>query len=376
MAQQQSMEELAKSVKLRPETTKKMVEYLKHDLLISLYKHKPDDKRYSPERQDFNVELNNLIVKTYEEWYGSKFNKDLLSKSKELPLFLMGPPGQGKTASFTAAAKEVCAALNLNLVPEVSDDYIPQKEDFILVVQECAGENSAITFGGIPKAEEITDVNGNKKTVLKKAINYRFTVFDDCAGGILLFDDAANAPSVIQNVLLPVAQFKTFQGLSLKNSSVLIGFTGNLGALDGTYTTEPSSALLTRTLPFFVSDDLKDFMNRSYQYYNDELGDMGYVNFLLRNNKDFAHLPDPGQKTGFPCSRSHDNLIQAIRLAVLRNGGRGVGESKALDDIHALAISTLGIEVGLKVVGYYDSYMKGADPLAKQSVVNGNFDKA
>lgn len=64
-------------------------------------------------------------------------------------------------------------------------------------------------------------------------------MFDECAGGVLLFDDAANAAQVIQNVLLPVAQFGSFQGMKISNAC--IGFTGNLGALDGTYTNDLSS---------------------------------------------------------------------------------------------------------------------------------------
>lgn len=377
MSKREEISNLAKHVNLPEKHTKKIVEYLKHDILISLYRANPDVPAY---RKEENIALNKKIADVYEAKYGKKFDYRVHAKNKRLPLFLMGPPGQGKTASYMAAAKEVSADLGLNYIEHVTDNYIPKTNDFIMVVQECAGENSAITFGGVPRAEEIKihtgkDAQGNDifetRSVLKKALNYRFTVFEHCAGGVLLFDDAANAASVIQNILLPVAQNQTFQGLHIPNAC--IGFTGNLGALDGTYVTELSSALLTRVVPMFVTDTIEDFINRGYSYYNDDLGDLAFFNFLKRNPKDFASLPESGQKSGFACSRSHDNFIQGIRSIVERNGGRGKGEAESLDEIYSHAKSCYGPDLGAKIAGYYNSYIRGADPLAREFVQEGKF---
>lgn len=367
----QSIEELSKSVNLPNRTTKKVIENLKHDILLALYRTNPDQ---NPAKAEFNHSLNAKISSVWKEKYGKELDPKIQAKNKNLSLFLMGPPGQGKTASYIVAAKEVCADLGLRFVDHVDDNYEPQQNDFVMVIQECAGENSAITFGGIPRAEEI-EIDGKKTAVLKKAINYRFTVFDRCAGGVLLFDDAANAAQVIQNVLLPVAQFGSFQGMKISNAC--IGFTGNLGSLDGTYTTELSSALRTRVIPIFVTDTVKDFANRAYEYYNDSLGDMGLINFLFRNPKEFSVLPDPSEKSGFACSRSWDNLIQSIRSVVERNGGRGKGEVESLEEIHQLAYSIVGPEIGQKLAGYFNSMIRGADPLAREFVLlnNPNMDK-
>lgn len=346
--------ELAKAVGLPSKTTKEVYEYIKHDVLLSLYRD-PESDTY----EDRHAELNQKVCEVYKARYGRKFNPKIHSKNKRLPLFLFGIPGQGKTAVYHAAGRETAAELGLKFIPHVTDDYIPQPNHLIMVVQECAGENSAITFGGLPRVED---------GVLKKALNYRFTVFKDTAGGILLFDDAANAPSVIQNVLLPVAQNGTFQGLSIPNACV--GFTGNLGSLDGTYVTEASTALLTRVVSMYVTDTLKDFLYRGYAYYNDELGDLGYFNFLERDPNSFASLPEQGKKSGFPCSRSHDNFIQFARSIVERNGGReNLGAS--LSELHSLANSTLGSEVGERLIAYYTSYVEGADPLAREFVRDG-----
>lgn len=369
---QQKIAELAKSVDLPHKLTKEVFQYLKHDILLSLYRDpeiycEPRSKKYEAR----HVELNKKIEDVYEARYGRKFNYKIHSKNKRLPLFLFGIPGQGKTAVYHVAAKETCAELGLNFVSHVTDNYVPEEDDFVMVVQECAGENSAITFGGVPKAEEVTLPNGEKTSVLKKALNYRFTVFERCAGGVLLFDDAANAPSVIQNVLLPVAQNSTFQGLHIPNACV--GFTGNLGALDGTHVSEQSTALLTRVIPMFVTDSLKDFLFRGYAYYNDDLGDLGYFNFLERNENSFMSLPESGQKSGFACSRSHDNFLQSMRSVVERHGGRE-GLQDALSEIHQLAYSMLGSKLGHEIAGYYNSYIRGADPLARLFVKEGKFD--
>ncbi len=367
----QSIDELSKSVNLPNKSTKKVIELLKHDILLSLYRKNPEVPG-DEEKTAFNLSVNKKIEDVWLERYSKKFDAKVHAKNKNLSLFLMGPPGQGKTASYIVAAKEVCADLGLRFVDHVSDDYVPQRNDFVMVVQECAGENSAITFGGIPKAEEIEDANGKKISVLKKAVNYRFTVFDHCAGGVLLFDDAANAAQVIQNVLLPVAQFGSFQGMKINNAC--IGFTGNLGSLDGTYTTELSSALRTRVIPMFVTDTVKDFANRAYEYYNDSLGDMGIINFLYRNEKEFSVLPDPSEKSGFACPRSWDNLIQSVRSVVERNGGRGKGENESLEEIHSLAYSMVGPEIGQKLAGYFNSMIRGADPLAREFVLENKPD--
>lgn len=373
MATKQNISELAKSVNLPEKHTKQVVEYLKHDMMLSLYRFSVPTPAET-EADKFSLELNEKIVKLYKQKHKKEFNPEIHKKNKRLPLFLMGPPGQGKTASYIAAAEELCKELGLHFVRDVTDSYVPKQNDFVMVVQECAGENSAITFGGVPKAEEITLPNGEKQTVLKKALNYRFTVFSQCAGGVLLFDDAANAASVIQNVLLPVAQNNSFQGMKIPNA--LIGFTGNLGALDGTYVSEQSSALLTRVLPMFVTDTVDDFLDRGYKYYNDELGDLGYFAFLHRNRNDFAALPENGQKSGFACSRSHDNFIQSARSVVERNGGRGIGEANSLFELQSLARSCFGPEYAQKLIAYLHSYIQGADPLARGFIQDNKQDFA
>jgi len=361
----QDIDELAKSINLPHEKTKDLIERIKNGILLSLYRFDPVVEG-DAEKTEYNYSINKKIESIYEKKHVRKFNPKVLSKNHISPMFLFGPPGHGKTASYLVACKEICEELGFRMVQEPDISYVPRKDDFLVVLHPTDGENSSITFGGIPKTEEV-EINGVKRSVLKKALNFKFTLFGDVAGGLLLFDDAANATKVVQNALLPVAQFGTFQDLKLPNTYV--GFTGNLGALDGTYTTDPSSALMSRVVPVFVTDNAKDFVNRAYSYYNDELGDLGIINFITRNPKDFAHLPSGTAKhEGFPCPRNWDYLMQEIRTEVEMNGGRGVGEERSLPTIRSLCVSKVGPEVGHKLVSYFNSLIMGADPLARKFI--------
>ncbi len=151
----EEISELAKAVGLPNKTTKEVFEYLKHDVLLSLYR---DPEIYCDKESDLyaerHVNLNQKIEEVYKARYGRRFNYKIHSKNKRLPLFLFGIPGQGKTAVYHAAGRETAAELGLKFIPHVTDDYIPKENHLVMVVQECAGENSAVTFGGLPRVED------------------------------------------------------------------------------------------------------------------------------------------------------------------------------------------------------------------------------
>ena len=375
--------ELGKKVGLAAYSTNKMVERIVRDMYIRTYKEiLPNDSDSVKEHKE---KINKIIKDKWQEKTGRPFDYQVFKKAMPRPIFCMGPPGQGKTASFLAAGKKFCDETGFRYIRDVTDDYVPNTDgmDFPVVVQETAGENSAITFGGVPKAveEPVVDASGKPvmgadgkqvtRSVLKRALNYRFTIFDRTAGGLVLFDDAANASTMIQNVLLPVAQTNSFQALKL---DALIGFTGNLGALDGTHTAELSAALITRVNAFYVQDNPEDYVRRGYETYNDDLGDLGFLSYLKRNPTEFAELPRTGDRSGFACSRSHTNFIEGARCAVEANGGRGRGENNSLAEISALAVSCYGPKYGGKIVAFYQTYIQGADPLARAALVDGKLD--
>lgn len=363
-----NIDEVAKAMDLIEVNTHALIEDLKQDILMSMYRVESGKKL-----TDFERNLNKKIEKLYSEWNnGAEFYYDPYKKN--LSMFLMGPPGQGKTTTFKVAGAEVAEALGLNFIINPDDNYKPSENDFLFVSLECSGENSAITFGGMPAKVEETGPNGEKIVYMTKVPSKRMAVLSHVAGGVLLLDDFSNAAPNVQNVALSLTDEKRFQGLSFKHT--LIGLTGNLGSVDGTHTTKNSSALSSRVKLVMVKDELKNFIARTQnKFKNDDIGDAGVNAFLNRNPECFAEMPDTKKGGGFPCPRTWDHFMSETRSFIQRSGGRGKGERVALEKIKDYAKIILGSETGLKVASYYHSLVQGADPVAQQAIVFNKFDK-
>lgn len=364
MSNKKSFTEIAKTMGLQEMTTDHAIDLAKHDILLSLYRSK--DNLSAEDKV-----INKNIEKTYKDWYGHDFEYD--PTHKNLSMFLMGPPGQGKTTSFKVAASEVCEALGLNFVMNPDDAYVAGKNDFVFVSLECSGENSTITFGGLPAKITEKGPNGDDITYMTKIANKRMALLSQVAGGLLLLDDFSNAAPNVQNVALSLTDEKRFQGLNLDHTYV--GLTGNLGALDGTHTSKISSALGGRCIMFFTRDSVENFQARAHKKHKDDIGDAGVIPFLQRNPELFAEMPDGKKNGGYPSPRTWDHFIGECRSFVRRYGGRGRGEKQAHEYIKNYASIILGAEVGQRFSAYHYSLVQGADPIAQKAVLHGKFDK-
>lgn len=409
-ALQQNMNDLAKEHGLVAMDTEKIIEMAKQDILITSYRKNPVN--------DFEKSMNARVEKVYKDWYGSDFKTD---PGRTRGLYLYGPPGQGKTTSLKVAAQEVAAALGLRYLENPTDSelttlrfsefklrsvmngefddpvsfeddegkkeaekklrtgykkYLSEcdkayKETFLFVSIEMSGENSAVTFAGIPfRVEEITP-EGKNVTYMKKVPNKRLALLEQVAGSYLLLDDFANASQNVQNAALPIMDEGRLNGLNIKNTCV--GLTGNLGASDGTNTAATSSALTNRVKTFFVYDTPENFIQRAFVRYNDDIGDVGIIGFMERYKNHFYQIPTGKSKGGFPSSRSWDNFILHARATIRVNGGRGKGELKSLGTLKQLAGSMLGLAVQQDLASYYDSLMRNADPIARAVILEGAF---
>lgn len=338
-----------------------------------IVKHEEESIEYWEGLMAFNAQMNVKVQNAYKKLTGINFDKDKVRAPN--PLLLQGIPGQGKTAVYHSAAKRVCSEFSLNYIKNVTDGYTPTRNDFVMVVQDCAGETSSLILGGMPKTEEV-EIHNQKRFVMTKAFNKRFLSFELAAGGVLLFDDVSNATSNIQNMLLPVMQSKSFSGLHIANC--LMGATANLGAIDQTHIHAMSAALKTRMLPLLTGDKLDRFTKEMEEKFGDSLGTCGILGFLKHNPELFSLVPSAERSPvarGFPCSRTYEDLIVTLRNSYLRFGGPGVGEKRLVAELDKVVSAKIGYEVGEEVRTYLSSYFSGTSELALKHI-NANDDEA
>lgn len=369
------LEEIARSKGLPIVDTDQVIRLLENDILLDMYRLDPTGPMWSDEEKSHNLALNAKIKSVYKEMYNTEFSEDLLIH-KNAPFCLNGAPGQGKTTSYEVAARNICKRLGLNFVRDVTENYVPSLNDFLFVVQDSAGKTSVLEYA-LPRAVAVKErgVNGEEEEnyYLKSALNWRFMCLNKASGGILLFDDAPNASINVQNSFLQVAINKSFGGMKLRNAH--IGFTGNMGAADGTYTNDFGSALRNRTVNLFVRDTVENFTYRGHVKFQTDCYDMGLLNYLQRNPDDLSSLPEQGSAAGFNSPRSWDDFVAKMIISLKRHGGKGVGEEACMEDLRIFAPSMLGNVVGQKVVAYYNALLLGADPIAKEAITTGKLDE-
>lgn len=375
MAKEQKIEHLAESLGLRESDTSTIIDRIAFDILLSMYGK--------------SATLDKKIETVYKEWTGSDWYKD---NDGITALLLVGPPGHGKTTSFKEASKKVAKALDMRYLENADLDTVPlndrevpdgnggtkiikgidPEKDFVLVTQEAAGVVSALEWLGLPRAIKLGKgpEQEHEQEAMGRLYSERLLKAQRAGGSTILLDDFLNASPSIQNVGLALSEERRFNDLNLQNS--LVGLTGNLGSHDGTNTSQLSTALRNRCRIFFIQDKLEDFVMRAQSRWNDTVGDAATLGFLRRSSEHFAKMPDVKQRGGFPSPRSWDKFIVSARRATRRANG---SLAHAVKDLQDEASALLGLEVGLAYTGYMNAYIKSADPLARQAIMEGKFDR-
>lgn len=348
----------------------KAIDRIKLGMFYMYYRHDA--------KPGWQTEYNAKLKAAFKEYTGYEFDTEFAKTVKTTPIALMGPPGHGKTTAFKVAAKWFAKATGLNYVDRVDiSDYINNgskesrkqldRNTFLFISQEFSGEVSKAGIGLPFKSVGSATIGGEEVHLeyMRSMMPGRFQLMRECSASVLLLDDFVNASPSIQNIALSIANENRFQDLDYAN--VYIGVTGNLGAIDGTHTSKMSSALVSRLESHVVSDQAGDFANRLIARTADKIGDLGISSYLRRNTQEFWTMPDKG---AFPCPRTWDAAIDAMRILVQSKGG---SLEAALQDINEMLPSHIGANGAAFLYTYLDQLVIGADPLARKMIVEGSW---
>lgn len=72
-----------------------------------------------------------------------------------VPLYMEGEPGVGKTSLIRSAIKEFCRITELKFVENPPDDYKPGPNDFYYFTVNLSGKNNPMDIGGLPSKGEL-----------------------------------------------------------------------------------------------------------------------------------------------------------------------------------------------------------------------------
>jgi len=320
-------------------------------------------------------ELDERVRGAFESLTGKPFNPAVMPMAGQfvVPVILHGPPGHGKTSVVKAAAERAAELLGMNLVT-ATDVYAGREvteDDLLLVVEEMAGQHSAITLTGIPSKEE-TEQYG---TVMRNLSDMRIPASRKAGVSIWLYDDLGNAAPNLIPALLNVFNERRYGSHYLGDNAMVIGTT-NLGkALDGAIGISGlGTALSNRVRHFLVRDNLNDWIARqerkiAAQRSRHRLNDYGFHAFMRRNT-DLFNQEDVPASGGFVSPRSlslfADHLPYLIEKARFLADQNGVGGAVDLEEIHLEAEALLGKEAAERITAYYQSYFHGVTQISNR----------
>ncbi len=280
---------------------------------------------------------------------------------------LLGFPGHGKTSAFKAAAKEVAKLLDLKLKINPANNEKITRNDFVLISRELSGEvhNGAIV--GLPGVDIFETEDGEEEKFMTQYSNKRLASLRHAGVSALLLDDALNASPNIQNICLSLAEEGRYDSLNLGDNTY-VGLTGNLGSLDGTYTTKMSSALRTRLKLFQVEDTVENWTARTQKEFDRDVADGGLSGFL-ENNPDMFHNPKPKGSAAYPTPRTWSKLAAETEESAFYIS-KGASSDRVLNHVTQVARGTVGQEAATRLRAYLHSLYTMASPLAREAVNN------
>lgn len=345
---------IARTTGLEMVYTTDIVELIQHDLLMKMA-GKSD-------------ELDAKIEKAYKTLFPKgRFKPDSFAVEGTL---LLGPPGQGKTSVLREASRRNAQLLGMRFLDNPPEDIEITPDDFVFMSLEFAGVNSSIQIRGIPFKCEFENSQGQTEKFLSFLKDRALSSLSNAGGAMLNLDDIMNGSAAMINVALPLFEEGRYSGLHLKN--ILVCGTGNLGSLDGTKTSDISSALRGRARILLARDNYMDLSKRIRKTYGvDDVGDGFFANFIERKGAALLDtLPTNGQRGGYPASRNLDKACRAWRREINRAGG----PEHALEALENFAVSVgayVGPECSHEMKAFLHSAYNSADPIARKIILTG-----
>lgn len=277
------------------------------------------------------------------------------------PLYVKGPPGQGKTSLLRAAVALIADAMERPIVTDPDLYYEPSPRDIIVVLSQLGGAATASGLTGVPTHESGHTVFLPPSRIAK---------MNKQDFSLLVLDDIDNAMDHIKNVAMPVVLEKALPDVRI-NAHCYTAMTGNLGALDGTNTGKDSSALINRAGVTLACDTLGDFLERGEKRFTGEHG-MAYIDeFLIDNPTNFYIAHDKKYRGQRPTSRGWDALINRLRdmlEAYDKRVAAGLPAPVILSEVGHAACECVGLKVGSQIEQYYSDILTLAHPAAKQAM--------
>lgn len=358
-------------------TSKKIMDETFRAIMISAYK---DSKELRP-----------AALAGYRKRFNSNMPEDLMGEMDVATLFLMGPPGQGKTSCVRQGAKDAAKALGLNFV--TSSDLsrmsrIPNKKDFVFSVHSLGGEISSVSLTGLPSRRTIgtespMEYTGNIKNKMYAEIS---TALSAGGYGLMFYDDVGNGAAHIITALYDVIEERSMHGEAMPPCILA----SNYGQKDGNKSTYIPAALQNRVRMHhydMVGEEnvLLDRLQDKIEKYRDAgaprvvLSHLTAIVSYFDMNKQNI-VPDP--KTGRVLEaqatpRSIEKMFNEILVdgcnifasqsdAKRSDGYRSAGYEKMMEYVDLEARAFCGNEIAYSLSAYVSSYMDDITPMVER----------
>ena len=212
--------------------------------------------------------------------------------------------------------------------------------------------------------------------------NRRFAMANKAKFTVVNFDDIANVPPMVRNVLLEIAQKNRYAGI-VDLGRAAVTFTGNIGYEDGTNTmSEQSDAEVTRVNKVRIRDTPSDWAGRMARKYGQlPVGDCYFSSFIeAHGHEEGIFRPLSGELRAAkgvpkPTARSLENALAKCLPWFMMAHEAGVSPSVFREKIHDAFKATAGSYPTERYMAFLDGMVSQAIPLAQQLLNTGRLDR-